>query len=295
MRQTPPRAAAARMARQVQGYLLPVRRMLSRAVLVYEEAHFRDVAVDKAYRAAVGEVRKVRDEMRGLEERVVLRVDILMEELWRRTEGVGARQATEIQRLAARLNDVAGATPVQMDELRRLSVQMAEVHQLAAQVAELRMGPPAGREGAPWARHRALLDGLEPIGDLDMVADPTGYLGSLGAGSLGGAACSHRVHLLAPGAQKALMNALAQALRAGGVGVFAVAGPAQTLAAAAVDCGLIAEEARADHMPAQLAAVGTGLTDPALREIAEGLNALVDQLNRARDGNEAGVLVVRKP
>lgn len=292
MSEGPPRAMAARLARQVQGYLLPARRMLSRAVLVYEERHFRDVAVGRVSSALVEEVQKVRDEIRGLEERVVLRVDILMEELWRRTEGAGARQATEIQRLAARLAEVAGAASVQAEEIRRLVAQMAEAKHLAAHIAGLRGAGAAGQD-AGWAGHRALLDGLGPVADLDEVADAGDHLGSLDAGSLAGAVSRHRVHRLAPEAQKALMDALAQALRAGGVGVFAVAGPGDALASAAEASGLIAEHPGATPVP--FARVGTELADPALREIAEGLNALVDRLNRARDGDEAGVLVVRKP
>lgn len=134
-----PTAGRSRLAAKLAGVALPVRRAASRVALVYEERHFRQLAVTGLYDALAAQSARVGEAMRGLEERVILRVDILMEELWRRTESVGARQATELQRLAARLQEVATRTGSQDAELAGLARQMAEVHQLASEMAELRL------------------------------------------------------------------------------------------------------------------------------------------------------------
>ena len=143
--------AAALFAR-LQDSLLPARRMLSRAVLVYEERHFREVAVTSVYAALSAEAAKVRDELRSLEERIILRADIVMEELWRRTEAAGARQATELQRLAGRVGELQQAAAEQAPDLARLATQMSEVHRLASEVAEIRRratASPAGLQNDP--------------------------------------------------------------------------------------------------------------------------------------------------
>ena len=269
-------ATPAQMRRRLQAGLLPVRRMLSRAVLVYEERHFRDIAVGAVYAALASEARKIRDEMIDLEERVVLRVDILMEELWRRTEGVGARQATEVQRLAARLSELATRTEVAVPELHRLAVQMAEAHRLAGEAAGLACG-----EASP---------GPGPVSDLDQLEDPTAHLAGLPEGSLGAARSLAGAAALAPEDQGALVTALARALRPGGAALFGRAGPDGPLAGLAREAGLQVEES---HTP-EAGLVNAELADPALRLIAETINALADQLNQARRAQGA-LLVVRKP
>ncbi|HEU5001818.1 MAG TPA: hypothetical protein VFW71_03440 [Actinomycetota bacterium] len=128
------------LSQRVRDALLPARRLLSRAVLVYEERHFRELAVGALYGALAAEAGRLRDEVRALEERVIMRVDIVLEELWRRTEGVGARQATELQRLAARVAELEAQGSAQAPELERLARQMAEVHRLAGEVGALRAG-----------------------------------------------------------------------------------------------------------------------------------------------------------
>lgn len=155
------------MTGRVASAILPLRRALSRAALVYEERYFRDQAVNGVYTALAAQGARVGETLRGLEERVILRVDILMEELWRRTESVGARQATELQRLAARLQQLERAAESRPPELERLARQMAEVHQLAAELAELRqLGPNLGAElqaGGGAARSPLVADLLRGI------------------------------------------------------------------------------------------------------------------------------------
>lgn len=132
---------SALLSRRLRDGLLPARRLLSRAVLVYEERHFRELAVGALYGALTAEAGRLRDEVRALEERVIMRVDIVLQELWRRTEGVGARQATELQRLAARVGELEASGNAQAPELERLARQMADVHRLASDVAALHMSP----------------------------------------------------------------------------------------------------------------------------------------------------------
>jgi len=110
----------------LQDALLPLRRTLSRAALVYEERHFRDIAVNDVYNELEAEATKLQADLKSLEERVIIRVDTLMEELWRRMEGVGARQATEIQRLAAQVEDLRARTEAQLAEIQRLALRPAE-------------------------------------------------------------------------------------------------------------------------------------------------------------------------
>ena len=110
----------------LQDALLPLRRTLSRAALVYEERHFRDIAVNDVYNELEAEATKLQADLKSLEERVIIRVDTLMEELWRRMEGVGARQATEIQRLAAQVEELRARTEAQLAEIQRLAAGSAE-------------------------------------------------------------------------------------------------------------------------------------------------------------------------
>src|ERR1700704_1334032 len=126
--------------------------MLSRAVLVYEERHFRDVAVQGVYGALAAEGKKIRIELKSLEERAIIRLDTLMEELWRRMEGVGARQATEIQRLSARIDHLQAQSAGQVPDFQRLAAQMAEAQAMAAEVAAIRLsgGSTASDPAARW-------------------------------------------------------------------------------------------------------------------------------------------------
>src|ERR1700704_2399139 len=112
--------------------------MLSRAVLVYEERHFREVAVEGVYSALAAEGKKLRGELKSLEERAIIRLDTLMEELWRRMEGVGARRARP-----------AGRAP----EPQRPAAQRAEAGAMGAGVAEIRL--PSGAAPDPAARWEA--------------------------------------------------------------------------------------------------------------------------------------------
>ena len=351
----------ARLTAQLAGAALPLRRTLSRVVLVYEERYFRDVAVNGVYAALAAQGAKLGDSLRGIEERVVQRVDILMEELWRRTESVGARQATELQRLAARLQHVERSSQAQAPELEHLARSMAEVHQLAAEMAAIRLlgvsvatdpraaratvrGPlmaelergirPGPRER--WEPHLKHLHGLSPLvalgrgGDefaglaaetgltVSPVAGP-GYLTGLDAGSLGGSFTSLVTHPLAPEELERLLAGIARALQPDGVAVIESPNPASfasflqssglltgdtpgatlppdLLADHAQAAGLEVEECRYSPLPARhLAGVNGDLADPALREIAVGVNELVGQLNDVLYGPQDYVLILRKP
>src|ERR1700704_1512188 len=197
----------ARLGGKLQDSLLPVRRMLSRAVLVYEERHFREVAVEGVYGALAAEGRKLRSELKSLEERAIIRLDILMEELWRRMEGVGARQATEIQRLSARIDHLQEQSAGQVPELQRLAAQMAEAQAMASEVAAIRLagGSAAPDPGTRWEAYAKELQGFEPVVDLTrgggflevaataglaafaVDGDPVQHLRGVEDGSLGGA------------------------------------------------------------------------------------------------------------
>ena len=253
------RPGLSHLGKKLQDSVLPVRRMLSRAALVYEERHFRDVAVDGVYSALAAEGKKIRAELKSLEERAIVRVDILIEELWRRTEGVGARHATEIQRLAASLSRLQSQTAAQISELQHVAAQMAEAQQLAAEVARLRIrGGAAPAEGrSRWEPLIKHFQGLEPVAHLgcgqgdfldlalsfDLAAygvdpdpeavarcreagldarqsDVVEHLRAVEPGSLGGAFCSRTVDHLRDGSLGDLMVAVAGALRPGGVAIF---------------------------------------------------------------------------
>src|SRR5258708_4519944 len=112
--------------------------MLSRAALVYEERHFRDVAVDKVYSALGDEAKKLRGDLKSLEERAIIGLDPLGGGLGRRVGGVGAGRATEIQRLSARLDQLQEQSAAQVPEIQRLAAQMAEAQAMAAEVAAIR-------------------------------------------------------------------------------------------------------------------------------------------------------------
>lgn len=244
------------LSRRLRDSLLPARRVLSRAVLVYEERHFRELAVGALYGALAAEAGRLRDEIRALEERVIMRVDIVLEELWRRTEGVGARQATELQRLAARVAELEAQGATQAPELERLARQMAEVHRLAGELAGLHslLPPESGRQvvasvnGRRGADLAALLAGvasqLEP-GATAVIADPDG----------------------------ASRESLASGLPAAGLEIVEWLSPAP------------------DRPP--LAGVTTDLTDPAVREIAAAINGLVAQINDAPQVPQGPGVVVR--
>ena len=364
------RGLPAHLASRLQESLLPARRMLSRAALVYEERHFREVAVNGVAAALSAEAHKIRDEMRSLEERIILRVDIVMEELWRRTEGVGARQATELQRLAARLDDARQASAAQAPELARLATQMAEVHRLATDVAEIRRatGDPAAAGGErspllaelerglsiPPARrfepYLKYFENLAPVVDLScgqgdflrlaaargveaygLAPDPGGpgldglairpgsaleHLQALDPGSLGGIFGSHAVDDCSDEEAIGLLRAMGSALKPGGLAIAEAANPAsfarflttlsgarpahprtpEHLAELAGAAGLDVDECRYGAAPDRhLAGVSQDLSDPALAEIAEGINALVSQLNDVLYGPQDYALILRAP
>lgn len=320
---TPARAAASgsagrqlqrRLLLEVQAALLPARRMLSRAALVYEERHFREIAVKAVETALLGEIGKVRDEIRALEERIILRVDIVMEELWRRSEGAGARQATELQRLGARLEHLQEHSATQAPELARLARQMADVQRLAAEVSDLRRqaGAPGplltalGRpQGGPLVdAYAKYFEGLDPV--LDLAPDGGAFepraaeagLSAAVAGVLSGIRAGRLPEDQGEEGIAALLGALHRALQPGGVAVVEVAHsrPPEALTALAEDAGFEVEE-RLDAAPAghRLGEVGGDLTDPGLREIAEGINAVVDRLNDFLFAPRSYALVLRRP
>jgi hypothetical protein len=288
--------------------------MLSRAALVYEERHFRDVAVNGVYSALAAEGKRLRAELKSLEERAIIRVDTLMEELWRRMEGVGARQATEIQRLSARLDDMASQTAGQVPEIRRLAEQMAGVQTMAAEVAAIRLagGSPALDPAPRWEAYVKQFQGLEPVADLAggqhgfleaariagvaayaADGDPIEHLAGVADRSLGGAFCGEL-----PGARvDDLMAGLARTLRPGGVAIFETSEAAPPgLAAAARAAGLEMED-NGSSLPlnGRLAGVSAELSDPALREIALGINGLVARLNDVLYGPREHGLIARRP
>lgn len=330
--------------------------MISRAALVYEERHFRELAVRGVQNALQTEAIKLRDDLRSLEERVILRADIVLEELWRRTEGAGARQATALQRLAGRVDDLELAGSVQAPELARLANQMAEVHRLATEVAEIRRSAEAGGGGAasgtiadelsrslpaPVQRLEPYLKFFEvgpPVVDLapgqsefvrlateaglaasglpSSSGDALEYLGSVEPGSLGGIFCPSLVDGLDLDTIGELLLLVAQALVPGGVAVIESANPAsftrylsalrhperptprfpEQLAAVAADAGLEVEECRYSPPPSRhLAGVSRDLADPALAEVADGINGLVAQLNELLYGPQDYALVLRRP
>jgi hypothetical protein len=361
-----PGIARARLVARAQRSLLPVRRMLSRVALVYEERHFRDLAIGAVYGALAAEARKIHDDMRWLEERIILRVDIVLEELWRRTEGVGARQATELQRLAARLSELQQSTAEQAPELARLATQMADVHRLATEVAEIRRsagpgggspavggGPGPGGGGPAGPLLAELEHGFSPppaqrvepylkyfehmtpvldlaTGDGEFLraaaaagieasassGDASAHLRSLAPATLGGAFASHLMDGLPAEGVTELLAALRQALKPGGIAILEAANPAsfagyvtavrtgarslarspEELAALANAAGLDVDECRYASPPGRhLAEVGAELTDPALREVAEGINGLVGQLNDLLYGPQSYALILRCP
>jgi hypothetical protein len=351
----------ARLVATAQRCLLPARRLLSRAVLVYEERHFREVAIAGTYAALAAEAKKLRDEARSLEERIILRADIVMEELWRRTEGLGARQATELQRLTGRLDDLQHAVERHAPELARLSAQMAEVHRLASEMAEIRrqardsgalaagsgplraeiergLGPPPAQRFEGYLKYfenqAPVLDlcpGNETFGTLagaagiearrlDGAGDPgaaaglAGMLDGLAPGSFGGAFCGDLLDRLPDDAAAAVLTALRPTLQPSGVAVVEAANPAsfacylaalgrpgervlrspEELAALATSAGFEVDECRYANPPARhLGGVSQDLTDPALAEVAEGINALVGQLNDLLYGPLDYALVLR--
>lgn len=379
MSDVPARAdVRARLASKLAEAALPVRRALARVALVNEERYFRDVAVDAVYAVLATQATKLAETVRGVEERVILRVDILMEELWRRTESVGARQATELQRLAARVTEVQHDSETRSVDLHRLALQMAEVHQLAGEVSEIRqLGPalltppgelphargtlaaelergvrPAARERwEPYVKH---VQGLSPVvalgrgtgaflesafeADVDAYAvdtepaavaaagqgfdarreAPLAHLQTLADGSLGGAFLSMVTHPVTAQDLEVLVAEISRALQPDGAMVIEAPNPASfasflqipdhalggptrglspdQLAAVAQAAGLEIEECRYAPPPARhLRGVSTAQSDPALREIAEGLNELVGQLNDVLYGPQDFVVVARKP
>ncbi|MGH2717678.1 MAG: hypothetical protein ACRDJU_03725 [Actinomycetota bacterium] len=253
-------APAAILLARVQHSLLPARRMLSRAVLVYEERHFRELAVSSVLAALGTEAAKIRDEVRSLEERIILRADIVMEELWRRTEAVGARQATELQRLTRRVTQLQEEHAEKAPELAHLANQMSEVHRLATEVAEIRRqsgGPPGPvlaelERGLPIPPAQRLepylkyFERLAPVLDLTTGSDfarlaraagievsqlPQGssaadFLAGLAPGSAGAAFCDHLVDGLDDGALTELLRAVGRALEPGGVAIVETQNPA---------------------------------------------------------------------
>lgn len=244
------------LSRRLRDSLLPARRVLSRAVLVYEERHFRELAVGAVYGALAAEAGRLRDEIRALEERVIMRVDIVLEELWRRTEGVGARQATQLQRLAARVAELEAQGSTQAPELGRLARQMAEVHRLAGEVAGL----------------HAL---THPESDPQVVVSVNGRSDDDLTALLAGVASQ-----LAPGATAVIADpdgasreSLASGAPAAGLEIVEWLPPAP------------------DRPP--LAGVTTDLSDPAVREIAVAINALVAQINNALHAPQEPGVVVR--
>jgi hypothetical protein len=286
--------------------------MLSRAVLVYEEKHFRDVAVDGVYSALATEAKKLRGELKSLEERAIIRLDILMEELWRRMEGVGARQATEIQRLSARLDDLQSQSAGQVSEFQRLAAQMAEAQAMAEEVAAIRIsgGSAAPDPAARWEAYVKEFHGLEPVADLTEAGgflevastaglaayvvdgDPVQHLRSVEDGSLGGAFCGEVPEHSIPD----LMAELSRALRPGGVAIFETSDavpPALCLAARAA--GLDVEDNGLTLTLDRLGSVSAELSDPALREIALGINGLVGRLNDVLYGPQEHGIVARRP
>ncbi|MCW3045089.1 MAG: hypothetical protein JWL57_3247 [Actinobacteria bacterium] len=287
--------------------------MLSRAVLVYEERHFRDVAVEGVYSALAAEARKLRIELKSLEERAIIRLDILMEELWRRMEGVGARQATEIQRLSARLDDLQAQSAGRVPEFQRLAAQMAEAQAMAAEVAAIRLsgGSAAPDPTARWEAYVKELQGFEPVADLTAAGgflevastaglaayvvdgDPVQHLRSVADGTLGGAFCGE-----VPEQRVAdLMAELSRALRPGGVAIFETSDavpPALSVAARAAGLD-IEDNGSSLPLDGRLGGVSEELSDPALREIALGINGLVGRLNDVLHGPQEHGLVARRP
>ena len=301
-----------RLGRKLQDSFLPVRRMLSRAVLVYEERHFRDVAVEGLYSALAAEAKKLRTELKSLEERAIIRLDILMEELWRRMEGVGARQATEIQRLSARLDHLQEKTAGQVPEFQRLAAQMAQAQTMAEEVAAIRLsgGSAAPDPAARWEAYVKEFHALEPVADLTaggfgevattaglavyvVDGDPVQHLRGVADGSLGGAFCGE----VPENRLGDLMAQLARVLRPGGVAIFETSDAAPPgLSAAASAAGLDIED-NGSTLPIEgrLGGVSAELSDPALREIAHGINGLVARLNDVLYGPQEHGLVARRP
>jgi hypothetical protein len=287
--------------------------MLSRAALVYEERHFRDVAVDGVYSTLAAEAKKLRTEVKSLEERAIIRLDTLMEELWRRMEGVGARQATEIQRLSARIDQLQAQSAGQVPELQRLVAQMAEAQAMAAEVAAIRLSRGGASEpAARWEAYVKEFQGLEPVADLTggggflevatnggvavyaAGGDPVEHLLGVEEASLGGAFCGE----VANGAMHDLMAGLARALRPGGVAIFETgdAVPPGGLLAEARASGLEVEDNGSSlALDGRLAGVSAELSDPALRDIALGINGLVARLNDVLYGPREHGVVARRP
>lgn len=286
--------------------------MLSRAALVYEERHFRDVAVAGVYTALAAEAKKLRGDLKSLEERAIIRLDTLMEELWRRMEGVGARQATEIQRLSARLDTLQQQSAGQMPEILRLAAQMAEAQAMAAEVAAMRLsgGGVAPDPTARWEAYAKEFQGFDPVVDLSggggfletatkaglpvyaTDGDPVAHLLGVEEGSLGGAFCGELGNV----STGELMAGLVRGLRPGGIAIFETSDAASPrLLAEARASGLQIEDNGSSPPPnGRLANVSVELTDPALREIAAGINALVARLNNVLYGpREHGVMVRR--
>ncbi len=336
---------------RLQRALLPARRVLSRAVLVYEERHFRELAVKSVYAALSAEAAKIRDDLRALEERVILRADIVMEELWRRTEAVGARQTTELQRLSDRVGELQREAAEKSPQLTRLVTQMSEVHRLATEIADIRRlaGNAAGsglliaelERGLPippeqrlepylkYFQHLApVLDLRAGAGDFSRLASaagievaglpaesaPTDYLAALQPAALGGLFCDHVVDTLPDCAASDLLRAARQALEPAGIAIVETANPSSLarrlaaertrctlrtpdqLAALATDAGLEVDECRFGPQPSRhLNGVTPGATDPAIQEVADGINALVAQLNELLYGPQDYALILHRP
>jgi hypothetical protein len=287
--------------------------MLSRAVLVYEERHYRDVAVQGVYGALAAEGKKIRIELKSLEERAIIRLDTLMEELWRRMEGVGARQATEIQRLSARIDHLQAQSAGQVPDFQRLAAQMAEAQAMAAEVAAIRLsgGSAASDPAARWEAYVKELQGFEPVADLtgdggflevattaglDAYAvngDPVQHLRGAADGSLGGAFCGE----VPENGVGDLMAELSRALRPGGLAIFETSDAVPPgLSVAARAAGLDVED-NGSSLPldGRLGGVSVELSDPALQEIALGINGLVARLNDVLYGPQEHGLVARRP
>jgi hypothetical protein len=239
-------------------------------------------------------------------------LDILMEELWRRMEGVGARQATEIQRLSARVDHLQEQTAGQVPEFQRLAAQMAQAQAMAEEVAAIRLsgGSAAPDPAARWEAYVKEFHALEPVADLTAGAfgevattaglavyvvdgDPVQHLRGVADGSLGGAFCGE----VPENRLGDLMAELARVLRPGGVAIFETSDATPPgLSAAASAAGLdIEDNGSTLPLDGRLGSVSAELSDPALREIALGINGLVARLNDVLHGPQEHGLVARQP
>ena len=183
---------------------------------------------------------------------------------------------------------------------------------MAEEVAAIRLsgGSAAPDPAARWEAYVKEFHALEPVADLTaggfgevattaglavyvVDGDPVQHLRGVADGSLGGAFCGE----VPENRLGDLMAQLARALRPGGVAIFETGDAAPPgLSAAASAAGLeIEDNGSTLPLDGRLGGVSAELSDPALREIAFGINGLVARLNDVLYGPQEHGLVARRP